>query len=370
MASAAELIPNSFFVQAIPAVLKCVEKSCPFPPVPGETFCRRHLEMFAASDDELLEETVEESSLRPHLQGSQRRNGKSIQHQEVRAEVFAGRVEIENPIGRWRLKKEETKENGRYKGILSTLRMARMHRRRREAGLCPYCKTTISNRKYATCDACREKGREKIKRLKESGLCSQCHKQPAAEGHVYCASCRTRQRTYGKRHYRKITAHRPARVRAPKDAHGYYLSAARSKAAWRTAGRCLSCGRPRDNSTTRCQICREKKNAGMLRITRQRKKMGICANCGTQKARPGRVSCGDCGKLISKSATKTILRLRKSRLKVGLCPACGSPRDRKGLKTCSNCSIKFSRYKATWRARKSPGGHFSRIPETVNAQRI
>jgi hypothetical protein len=296
MASAAELIPHSFVTQGTPTAAKCAEKACPFPPVPGETLCRRHLEMFAAveeSDEENPEDSLEESSLRANVEGSQRRNGKSIQHQAARSEIFAGRVEVENPIDRWRRKKEEQKEKREYRNILSGLATARMHRRRRQQGLCQNCASPIGN---AACIRCHRRRLGKINQRKEKALCTLCGKEPATSGKLKCSGCLEKMKVYKKRSYRNAIARNAQHVRASGVARKI-----RSRAARLTVGKCERCGGLRDNSTACCNVCRVVQNTARRKRHRKLLRLGICVVCGKKRARKNLTSCSKCGKRMSAS---------------------------------------------------------------------
>lgn len=118
---------------------------------------------------------------------------------------------------------------------------------------------------------------------------------------------------------------------------------------WRNEGRCITCGREREEGKKQCSRCLERARANgdnnrRVRERRERlKAKGFCITCGKTFAAPGHVSCEKClAKRRKRYAQKgdhnaCMKALREKRLAEGLCIDCGAPTD--GIhQRCPKCA--------------------------------
>jgi len=157
---------------------------------------------------------------------------------------------------------------------------------------------------------------------KAAGLCPACTNKASAES-VYCEACLTKQRERQKKNAVKKAEKTVKLIMTQRDQR-------------KKAGLCIDCGAGKDTKF-RCARCfalyLEKRDD----ITRQesRKKAGLCCSCDNKTTTT--IRCEPC-----KDKRKNFQRNRKT---TGLCTVCGKANDRKGLSNCSACSkIKVALY--------------------------
>ena len=118
---------------------------------------------------------------------------------------------------------------------------------------------------------------------------------------------------------------------------------------WRDEGRCITCGREREDSKMQCRRCLDRavanrdNNARVAQRRERLKAMGFCITCGQTYAAPGHVSCEKClakrrRQYAQKDDPNACMReLREKRRAEGVCIDCGAPTD--GIhKRCPKCA--------------------------------
>ncbi len=121
---------------------------------------------------------------------------------------------------------------------------------------------------------------------KEAGICTQCNK-PTEDGYVVCAACR---------------------VKAP-SLKRYYKN--------KENGLCRSCGADAGGKS-KCDACAEKQKAFSNSWYKDKVASGLCTNCGTTKAREGRITCEACNDIKIEQS-----RIRGRKLKEDVMSAYG-----------------------------------------------
>jgi hypothetical protein len=302
---------------------KCKEKACPFPADGSNGLCTYHLQMFSvdSSPSDLSIEATDE---------------------DLYSAIFYDKSMVSGKRGI--VSVDEWLEDKEWHKTHSRVSMAALYKRRRHAGLCSCGGTRAPGKKI--CDTCIQRGRDLIHHRKANGLCTYCGENKASTGHRTCLSCKEKLRLYSNRYYHeRISPKLPKKPPAPKNRRGVYLSKIKSEAQKREkrkmAGRCVACGRPKDNPTSRCDECRNANNARTRTVLRLRSASGMCVSCGKQEARIGRTTCMPCGKKNSLRAAKII----HGRIMAGICMSCGNSPTRLGKANCADCAAKAAVYR-------------------------
>lgn len=312
---------------------RCSERGCPFPPVPGQTICEYHVQMF------LFNESLTDDSL-------------ELDFTKDPNELPKSRVSIvsaaESKLTRWR----ERKERERERSLVCRVQMARLRRARRASRLCP-CGRVLDMANRKTCSVCVERQQQRRRSIRAAGLCAACAKCPPAIGHILCARCRLKAKEYSRRHYVKVTPSHRKRVPAPRTKSGGLLSSVLSQKRRRgflaDSGRCVYCRKPALAAVKYCSECRGKQYRQQLERKRRFASAGLCQQCGKPPS-PGRKMCSAC----VRKRNDVQLRIRRERKKAGLCTVCGKIRDRKAVLTCRSCADRQNRAKKKYRQTRRP----------------
>ena len=149
---------------------------------------------------------------------------------------------------------------------------------------------------------------EAKKRSEETGMCARCEKHPVSGGTHFCISCRERATEYSQRR---------------REFH-------------KANGSCIQCGHKAMEGKTVCFRCSAKDQRRKTQVRRERKDLGICADCGKAPAAPGGMSCDAC-----REKARARFRARygspAENLANGLCHTCGEIPPMEGRKSCEFC---------------------------------
>lgn len=406
MASAAQLIPRSFVSQATPSAAKCAERGCVFPPAPGETLCRQHLEMFAVdeSDEEQTEEALEESS-------SLRAN---VARPEVLSEILNRNLSTDKGGV---FSREVAAERGQYKRILLNARVMQNIREKIRSRKCINCGTGLRpgdvTQRCQTCKDLQSRAKKDLwRRRKASGICARCGQRPARPSKTTCSKCADRIRTYERKETRRRlnlptqsslytvveaakivgvsdeTMHawiRRSRIQFrrgvrmfrltdkdlstlrnlkrrwyKKRKHRFSKASVRARARKcqdrrhqlrRSLGLCLCCGAEASGRCF-CEKCASRINTRCKeRRDRKWKESRLCLQCGRRPAVEGKSKCSACRSMSSECEKSR----RAKRKKAGLCTQCGGKRNRPGNLMCVACSRKAGAEKAARREKRERG---------------
>jgi len=80
----------------------------------------------------------------------------------------------------------------------------------------------------------------------------------------------------------------------------------------------------------------------------ERKKAGLCVQCGKVKPTEGHTYCAKCGEEARKQSAYTFHRRRL----LGVCVRCGKPKENENISFCDACAEEVRRRTVEWRARR------------------
>lgn len=81
----------------------------------------------------------------------------------------------------------------------------------------------------------------------------------------------------------------------------------------------------------------------------ERKKAGLCVQCGKVKPAEGHTYCAKCGEEARKQSAYTFRRRRL----LGVCVRCGKPKENENISFCDVCAEEVRQRTAAWRAKRS-----------------
>lgn len=163
--------------------------------------------------------------------------------------------------------------------------IARRYRAKcKREGRCTQCGKVLTDRTYFTCESCRKKHYESVKKAREYyqwiGICPYCHKEHLYNGEKICIECKAKK-------YEWVAIHKPIKRDNPE--RKKLLKQKREE-----EGLCTRCGkRDAQPGRKRCLICLAKdreQNRKRHTIAEYRKENGLCRYCNT-KAMPGKKFC-------------------------------------------------------------------------------
>lgn len=253
---------------------KCSERGCPFPPAPGETLCRQHVEMFA------FEESLYESS----IDATEEDIASAIFYDESVSVKKRGIV----PLDEW-FENREWKKTLAQARSLNNVRKCR--ERRRSAGLCVSCGISKASSGVTYCEGCAQKAyelyRARREKLRLAGFCFRCMHANDTDGFL-CSNC--------------VSENRKARKRLL------------------ALGLCAVCRHPRNGAKVLCVACADKHRLLLLQRYAKLRDSALCPGCGLPKTSPT-IYCDDCKRRASEAMKRTRVRRREARL----CYYCGNP---------------------------------------------
>lgn len=162
-------------------------------------------------------------------------------------------------------------------------------------------------------DDTKEKKRLRRAALKLAGLCMSCWTRPARVGSVICEECSVRSNNrvkerrsiaiangkcttcfirdadtgYKSCHYCRVEMRDPVRDAVRRENHNRY------RRRLRASGIC-TCGKPAKKGTKQCIDCSKAAADYKVKVSAERKALGMCVTCGNFPAVKNRVSCETC----------------------------------------------------------------------------
>lgn len=252
----------------------CSERACPFPPVPGETLCAHHVEMFAF-DFSLEDDAIEVDYTRD-----------PDEPRKARVSVVSA---AEDRIARWKRKKERAED----KRLFQRLRARNRRIALVEAGRCPHCKKPIESGKKICAD-CLAKCAALYHYRRDNHQCITCCR-PTRGAASRCPRCRER------RVRRRIKNGNSAKVRK--------LRAERINAKL-----CVQCGKlPITRSRYLCGTCFLRISAYEVQRRAKLKALGLCRQC-KRKTENGHILCERCleKRKIRRARNKELLQMKRA----------------------------------------------------------
>lgn len=156
---------------------------------------------------------------------------------------------------------------------------------------------------------------EQIRKLQSLGLCTNCGKPNDRAGkYITCTACASKKKEL----YEKRKSDR----------------------------KCVDCGAETDGNNCRCAKCRKQNASDSRNEYVFLKESGICVQCKTYIAKPGRVRCEVCllknskrtGNVAKKYHSEYMKKKRQEAKAEGICVACLKRKAVIGWATCAECA--------------------------------
>lgn len=183
------------------------------------------------------------------------------------------------------------------------------------------------------------------KSRRENGLCVGCGAELLDKKFVYCQECRDKEN---------------ARKRELRNNTDYYLKQLMGNKAYKSRtqeerkklGLCVQCGKqPAKANRVRCDDCLKKQANESKKYRDYRKDLGYCPRCGKNKIYCNESICEECNELVSKyrlankdkikEQQKISSKERSKKLKaLGICVRCGKRKAKSGKADCEICLAK------------------------------
>jgi len=346
----------------------CSERGCPFPPAPGETLCRQHVEMFAS----------EESLYSLAIDATEDDVSSAIFYDKSISVKTHGQV----PLDEWLENKTHEQHD---KALFASLKKRLLFQNRIQSGMCGHCGVPRGRdrQNLQSCTAC---GKMRVKiaarvyaERRADGLCVECGRVPAAKPGLRCPKCIEKGKS---KHARKVNASLklPASLRlysTPQVAefvgvhHLTLLS-------WIRAGNVgVRAGRERfwksgkslvwtDSDVKKLLRYKQQhykkwgKVSGLKRMSMRARKLsarrtykscvdrwrreGRCVKCGSHNPDPAYLTCPTCRERNRERNRESVRALYHRRRSQGCCGFCGVSMSGQAGCRCARCKKKNSLY--------------------------